>query len=159
MKQQMSKSLQKRVIFLLAATVTFLIIPQSTGLPLRDEMTGVWKLFSQKGLAILFSCRQWLAMELLLFAAVMVTIQMVWEQKEIVYKNKAVKGICLLLLLIFFVPLLYITLSTVFWSRKPVILSETAWIFLFGKQGGANQYILHLWWMLSATFLELGIKL
>ena len=93
MKQQMSKSLQKRVIFLLAATVTFLIIPQSTGLPLRDEMTGVWKLFSQKGLAILFSYRQWLAMELLLFAAVMVTIQMVWEQKEIVYKNKAVKGI------------------------------------------------------------------
>ena len=30
-------------------------------------------------------------------------------------------------------------------------------IFMFGKQGGANQYILHLWWAASAVLLDMGI--
>ena len=96
-------------------------------------------------------------MELILFAAVLVIMQLIREKHGMIVKNKIVRIICMAAFLIVFLPLAYITLPTVFVLRKPALLSTESWIFLFGKQGGANQYILHLWWAVSAVLLDMGI--
>ncbi|MFR8427938.1 MAG: hypothetical protein ACLVCH_10675 [Roseburia inulinivorans] len=57
-------------------------------------------------------------------------------------RNKTARIICMAAFLVVFLPLAYITIPTVFILGKPAFMSMDAWVFMFGKQGGANQYIL-----------------
>ena len=132
-----SKPLTKRIIFLMAAAILYLMIPQNATMPMPEEAVFPFSLLSLSQIARVFAFRQWIAMDLILFAAVMV--------------------ICLVAFFIVFLPLAYITIPTVFILGKPAFMSMDAWVFMFGKQGGANQYILHLWWAASAVLLDMGI--
>ncbi len=94
-------------------------------------------------------------MDLILFA-VMVIMRLIREKHGTLIKNRTARIICLVAFFIVFLPLAYITIPTVFILGKPAFMSMDAWVFMFGKQGGANQYILHLWWA-SAVLLDMGI--
>ena len=87
-------------------------------------------------------------MDLILFTAVLVIMQLIRGKHEggMFLRNKTARIICMAAFLVVFLPLAYITISTVFILGKPAFMSMDAWVFMFGKQGGANQYILHLWW-------------
>lgn len=153
-----SKSLTRRTIFLLAAAILYLMIPQNAVMPMPEEAVFPMSLLSLAGIARVFSFRQWIAMDLILFAAVLVIMQLIREKHEgMLIKNRTVRIICLIAFFIVFLPLAYIIIPTVFIPGKPSLMSMDAWVFLFGKQGGANQYILHLWWAVSAVLLDLGI--
>ena len=114
-----SKPLTKRIIFLLAAAILYLMIPQNATMPMPEEAVFPFSLLSLSQIARVFAFRQWIAMDLILFTAVLVIMQLI--------------------------------------LGKPAFMSMDAWVFMFGKQGGANQYILHLWWAASAVLLDMGI--
>ena len=130
-----NKSLSRRTIFLLAAAILYLMIPQNATMPMPEEAVFPFSLLSLSQIARVFAFRQWIAMDLILFTAVL----------------------CMAAFLVVFLPLAYITIPTVFILGKPAFMSMDAWVFMFGKQGGANQYILHLWWAASAVLLDMGI--
>ena len=93
------------------------------------------------------------------FTAVLVIMQLIRGKHEggMFLRNKTARIICMAAFLVVFLPLAYITIPTVFILSKPAFMSMDAWVFMFGKQGGANQYILHLWWAASAVLLDMGI--
>ena len=99
------------------------------------------------------------AILLILFTAVLVIMQLIRGKHEggMFLRNKTARIICMAAFLVVFLPLAYITIPTVFILGKPAFMSMDAWVFMFGKQGGANQYILHLWWAASAVLLDMGI--
>ena len=153
-----SKPLTRRIIFLLAAAILYLMIPQNAVMPMPEEAVFPISSLSMTGIARVFSFRQWIAMDLILFAAVMVIMQLIREKNGTLIKNRTARMICLVAFFIVFLPLAYISITTVFILGKPAIMSMDTWVFMFGKQGGANQYILHLWWAGSAVLLELGLN-
>ena len=138
-----NKSLSRRTIFLLAAAILYLMIPQNATMPMPEEAVFPFSLLSLSQIARVFAFRQWIAMDLILFTAVLVIMQLIRGKHEA--------------FLVVFLPLAYITIPTVFILGKPAFMSMDAWVFMFGKQGGANQYILHLWWAASAVLLDMGI--
>ena len=152
-----SKPLTKRIIFLLAAAILYLMIPQNATMPMPEEAVFPFSLLSLSQIARVFAFRQWIAMDLILFTAVLVIMQLIREKHGTLIKNRTARIICLVAFFIVFLPLAYITIPTVFIPGKPSLMSTDAWVFMFGKQGGANQYILHLWWAASAVLLEMGI--
>ena len=118
-----------------------------------------FSLLSLSQIARVFAFRQWIAMDLILFTAVLVIMQLIRGKHEggMFLRNKTARIICMAAFLVVFLPLAYITIPTVFILGKPAFMSMDAWVFMFGKQGGANQYILHLWWAASAVLLDMGI--
>lgn len=153
-----SKPLTKRIIFLLAAAILYLMIPQNATMPSRRKRYSHF-LLSLSQIARVFAFRQWIAMDLILFTAVLVIMQLIRGKHEggMFLRNKTARIICMAAFLVVFLPLAYITIPTVFILGKPAFMSMDAWVFMFGKQGGANQYILHLWWAASAVLLDMGI--
>ena len=154
-----SKPLTKRIIFLLAAAILYLMIPQNATMPMPEEAVFPFSLLSLSQIARVFAFRQWIAMDLILFTAVLVIMQLIRGKHEggMFLRNKTARIICMAAFLVVFLPLAYITIQTVFILGKPAFMSMDAWVFMFGKQGGANQYILHLWWAASAVLLDMGI--
>ena len=150
-----SKPLTKRIIFLLAAAILYLMIPQNATMPMPEEAVFPFSLLSLSQIARVFAFRQWIAMDLILFTAVLVIMQLIRGKHEggMFLRNKTARIICMAAFLVVFLPLA----PTVFILGKPAFMSMDAWVFMFGKQGGANQYILHLWWAASAVLLDMGI--
>ena len=148
-----NKSLSRRTIFLLAAAILYLMIPQNATMPMPEEAVFPFSLLSLSQIARVFAFRQWIAMDLILFTAVLVIMQLIRGKHEggMFLRNKTARIICMAAFLVVFLPLAYITIPTVF------ILGKPAFMIMFGKQGGANQYILHLWWAASAVLLDMGI--
>ncbi len=153
-----SKPLTKRIIFLLAAAILYLMIPQNATMPMPEEAVFPFSLLSLSQIARVFAFRQWIAMDLILFTAVLVIMQLIRGKHEggMFLRNKTARIICMAAFLVVFLPLAYITIPTVFILGKPAFMSMDAWVFMFGKQG-ANQNILHLWWAASAVLLDMGI--
>ena len=149
-----SKPLTKRIIFLLAAAILYL-----NELGENPAEFNPFSLLSLSQIARVFAFRQWIAMDLILFTAVLVIMQLIRGKHEggMFLRNKTARIICMAAFLVVFLPLAYITIPTVFILGKPAFMSMDAWVFMFGKQGGANQYILHLWWAASAVLLDMGI--
>jgi len=140
-----NKSLSRRTIFLLAAAILYLMIPQNATMPMPEEAVFPFSLLSLSQIARVFAFRQWIAMDLILFTAVLVIMQLIRGKHEggMFLRNKTARIICMAAFLVVFLPLAF--------------MSMDAWVFMFGKQGGANQYILHLWWAASAVLLDMGI--
>ena len=154
-----NKSLSRRTIFLLAAAILYLMIPQNATMPMPEEAVFPFSLLSLSQIARVFAFRQWIAMDLILFTAVLVIMQLIRGKHEggMFLRNKTARIICMAAFLVVFLPLAYITIPTVFILGKPAFMSMDAWVFMFGTQGGANQYILQLWWAASAVLLDMGI--
>ena len=83
-----SKPLTKRIIFLLAAAILYLMIPQNAVMPMPEEAVFPLSLLSLTGIARVFLFRQWIAMDLILFAAVMVIMQLIREKHGTLIKNR-----------------------------------------------------------------------
>jgi 8-oxo-dGTP diphosphatase len=64
-----SKPLTKRIIFLLAAAILYLMIPQNATMPMPEEAVFPFSLLSLSQIARVFAFRQWIAMDLILFTA------------------------------------------------------------------------------------------
>lgn len=154
-----SKALSRRIIFLLTVVILYFMLPQTSTMPLKEEAGFPFSMLSQTGIARVFAIRQLIAMDLMLFAVVMVIMQLIWEKNSIKTKNRIMKIVCFVAFAVVFLPIAYMTFTIAILLGKPIILSAESWVYLFGKQGGANQYILQLWWGISAVLLELGLKL
>ena len=62
-----NKSLSRRTIFLLAAAILYLMIPQNATMPMPEEAVFPFSLLSLSQIARVFAFRQWIAMDLILF--------------------------------------------------------------------------------------------
>ena len=56
-----SKPLTKRIIFLLAAAILYLMIPQNATMPMPEEAVFPFSLLSLSQIARVFAFRQWIA--------------------------------------------------------------------------------------------------
>lgn len=61
-----NKSLSRRTIFLLAAAILYLMIPQNATMPMPEEAVFPFSLLSLSQIARVFAFRQWIAMDLIL---------------------------------------------------------------------------------------------
>lgn len=77
-----SKPLTKRIIFLLAAAILYLMIPQNATMPMPEEAVFPFSLLSLSQIARVFAFRQWIAMDLILFTAVLVIMQLIRGKHE-----------------------------------------------------------------------------
>ena len=77
-----NKSLSRRTIFLLAAAILYLMIPQNATMPMPEEAVFPFSLLSLSQIARVFAFRQWIAMDLILFTAVLVIMQLIRGKHE-----------------------------------------------------------------------------
>ena len=155
-ERKLSKSLWFRIIFFILTVIVFCVVPmpQKGDILSQNDVWWPFNLLSQGQLGILTLWRRWLIDYLIIFAGVLVALEVTTYLGILrISKHKIVKVVVSVLFLSCFLSLLYFTLGSIqnMWTLWP--MSVEVWTEIFGKGK-----MLWAWWAGSAVLLHVSIK-